>query len=43
MNDVSVIQRLKHPQLHSIDVNSGFEAEPGFKNIKLLKQFSNEI
>jgi len=33
------IQKVKHPQLVGIDLNSGFELEPGIKNIVMLKEF----
>lgn len=36
--DIKTVQEFKHPQFYAIDVNSGFESEPGLKNIKSLKQ-----
>ena len=42
-NDVESIRQLHHPQLLGIDLNSGFEDEPGLKNIEKLKQFIKEI
>lgn len=33
------IINLEHPQLFGIDLNSGFENKPGFKNIDLLSDF----
>lgn len=35
---IDAIKGFKHPQFYAIDVNSGFEIEPGLKNIEVLKQ-----
>lgn len=43
INDADDIQKLKHPQLFGIDINSGFEIEPGLKDINLLHRFIKEI
>ena len=37
------IQALRHSQLIGIDLNSGFESQPGIKNISSLKTFLNEF
>lgn len=37
--DLGEILELKHPQLFGIDLNSGFENEPGCKNPDLLAEF----
>jgi len=37
------LKTFSHPQLAGIDVNSGFEIHPGYKNINELKTFFNEI
>jgi phosphoribosylanthranilate isomerase len=37
------IKPLKHPQLYGVDLNSGFEIEPGFKDIDLIATFVNNI
>ena len=37
------IKALKHPKLYAIDLNSGFEIEPGFKDIDLIATFINNI
>ncbi len=37
------ISALDLPGLVAVDVNSGFEEEPGYKNIKKLKRFTDEI
>jgi phosphoribosylanthranilate isomerase len=37
--DAEAIKKLQHPQLFGIDLNSGFEDEPGLKNIEKLKEF----
>ena len=42
-DDVEEIQKIKHPKLTGIDVNSGFEDQPGFKNIKKLEKFIADI
>jgi phosphoribosylanthranilate isomerase len=41
--DAIEIMKIDHPQLTGVDLNSGFEDEPGIKNIKKLKQFIEEI
>ncbi|WP_372946747.1 phosphoribosylanthranilate isomerase [Mariniphaga sp.] len=41
--DAEAIRKLQHPQLFGIDLNSGFEDEPGVKNVEKLKQFIAEI
>ncbi len=43
INDINEIQNLKHPQFVGVDVNSGFEIEPGLKDIDLLEKFIKEI
>lgn len=42
-DDAEEIKQLKHPQLFGIDLNSGFEDEPGVKNVEKLKNFINEL
>ncbi|MFC2175977.1 phosphoribosylanthranilate isomerase [Bacteroidota bacterium] len=37
------IKNFKHPAFAGVDLNSGFETKPGFKNIELLKTFLHEI
>ncbi len=41
--DVESITTVKHPKLEGLDLNSGFEEEPGLKNIEKLKKFITEI
>jgi phosphoribosylanthranilate isomerase len=41
--DAEAIKKLDHPQLFGLDLNSGFEEEPGVKNVEKLKQFIAEI
>lgn len=41
--DVEAIKKLNHPQLFGIDLNSGFEDEPGVKNIEKLDEFIRRI
>lgn len=42
-DDAEEILKISHPKLTGIDVNSGFEDEPGVKNIEKLKKFIEEI
>lgn len=42
-DDVEIIRKIKHPKLTGVDLNSGFEDEPGIKNIEKLKEFIEEI
>lgn len=37
------IKELKHSKFAGIDINSGFEIEPAFKNIEKIKAFKNEL
>jgi phosphoribosylanthranilate isomerase len=41
--DTEKIRHLYHPKLFGIDLNSGFEDEPGLKNIRLLSEFTDRI
>jgi len=41
--DAKNIKNLSNRQLHAIDVNSGFELEPGLKDIPKLKVFIEEV
>ena len=41
--DVEDIRKISHPKLYALDLNSKFEIEPGLKDIKLLKQFINQL
>lgn len=41
--DAEIINRLEHPQFAGVDLNSGFEDEPGLKNIEKLNKFIAEI
>ncbi len=42
-NDVKSILEIKHPKLAGVDLNSGFEDEPGLKNLEKLKEFIKEL
>lgn len=42
-DDAKSIKGINHPKLTGVDLNSGFEDEPGLKNIEKLKQFIKEI
>ena len=41
--DADEIKKITHPQLAGVDLNSGFEDEPGVKNIEKLKYFIKKI
>ena len=41
--DADVIKDITHKELFAIDVNSGFETEPGVKDIPKLKSFIEEL
>jgi phosphoribosylanthranilate isomerase len=41
--DAGMICSLSHPQFAGIDINSGFETEPGIKDPEKVKYFINEI
>ena len=40
---VNEIKNFSHPQFIGVDINSGFEIEPGLKNVELIKEFKNEL
>jgi len=42
-NDAKSIKKIDHPKLSGIDINSGFEDEPGLKNIEKLEKFITEL
>ena len=42
-DDVKSILEINHPKLTGVDINSGFEDEPGLKNIEKLEKFIAEI
>jgi len=41
--DADSIKKIQHPKLVGLDLNSGFEDQPGLKNIQQLKKFIDEI
>jgi len=41
--DAEAIKNIDHPQFVGVDLNSGFEDEPGLKNIEKLRSFIEEI
>lgn len=43
LHEIEDLKKIKHSQLAIIDVNSGFEIEPGLKDVELLKQFKDEL
>ncbi len=42
-DDAESIKEINHPQLAGIDLNSGFEEEPGVKNIEKLREFIEKM
>ena len=42
-DDAKAIKAINHPKFTGVDLNSGFEDEPGLKNIEKLKQFIDEL
>jgi phosphoribosylanthranilate isomerase len=40
---VDDIKSFSHPQFVGVDINSGFEIEPGLKNIDLIQEFKDEL
>ena len=38
-DDSTVVQKINHPQLHGIDINSRFETEPGVKDVDAIATF----
>lgn len=42
-NDAEEINKIDHPKFIGVDLNSGFEDEPGLKNVEKLKNFISEI
>lgn len=42
-DDVAEIKELNHSMLAGVDLNSGFEDEPGLKNIEKLREFITEL
>ena len=43
LDDAKSIKKINHPKFTGVDLNSGFEDEPGLKNIERLKQFIESI
>ncbi len=41
--DAGEIKKTAHPKLAGVDLNSGFEDEPGLKNVEKLKKFIEKI
>ena len=41
--DADEINKLKHPQLFAVDINSGFEISPGVKNPERVKHFVQKL
>ncbi|MEP6584332.1 MAG: phosphoribosylanthranilate isomerase [Ginsengibacter sp.] len=43
LGDAESIKNFKHPFFYAVDINSQFEAEPGVKDINLVKEFKASI
>jgi phosphoribosylanthranilate isomerase len=41
--EVERIMEIKHPGIYGVDVNSGFEVEPGIKDISKLRSFMDRL
>jgi len=37
------IKKLDYPMLAALDLNSGFEIEPGYKNVQVISDFINDL
>jgi phosphoribosylanthranilate isomerase len=42
-SDAEALKTFHHPFFYGVDVNSRFEKEPGIKDLKLIKEFVNQI
>jgi len=42
-DDAKSIKEINHPKFTGVDLNSGFEDEPGLKNIEKLKEFIDDL
>lgn len=42
-NDVAALKAFHHPFFYGVDVNSRFEISPGIKDLKLIKDFAEEL
>ncbi|MBN1822150.1 MAG: phosphoribosylanthranilate isomerase [Prolixibacteraceae bacterium] len=42
-DDAETIRLISHPKLAGVDLNSGFEDQPGLKNISLLQSFIEKL
>jgi phosphoribosylanthranilate isomerase len=42
-DDAAALKSFHHPFFYGVDVNSRFEIEPGIKDMKLVKEFVNQI
>jgi phosphoribosylanthranilate isomerase len=41
--DAAALKSFHHPFFYGVDVNSRFEKEPGIKDMKMIKEFVNEL
>jgi phosphoribosylanthranilate isomerase len=42
-NDTEALKRFTHPFFYGVDVNSRFETQPGIKDLKLVKEFIQDL
>lgn len=42
-DDIEALQKIDHPKLAGIDLNSKFELKPGLKDVPLLKEFISKL
>ncbi len=43
LDDAEKIKAFQHPFFYAADINSGFEIEPGVKNMELVKSFAEQF
>ncbi|MBK5209650.1 MAG: phosphoribosylanthranilate isomerase [Flavobacteriaceae bacterium] len=41
--DVFELRKIRHPAFLGVDINSGFELEPGLKNVDEIKEFKSRL
>jgi len=42
-SDARRLKEINHPQLYGVDINSGFEIEPGLKDLDQVRAFVSEV
>lgn len=43
LDDVQKLKNFQHPFFYAVDINSGFEIEPGIKDLKQIKSFVEQL